>query len=396
MSDFLSQRVSQVKPSPTLAVSAKAAALKALGKDIISLGTGEPDFDTPEAIKAAAIKAIEAGKTKYTPVDGTPSLKAAILEKFAHENDLRFALDEILVSVGAKQCLYNLMQATLNAGDEVIIPAPYWVSYPDMAKLAQATPVIVPTTAANRFKITAQALSAAITPKTKLVILNSPSNPTGMAYSEQELGLLADCLLKHPNIIIVTDDIYEHILWGQPKFANILMVNPKLRAQTVVINGVSKAYAMTGWRIGYAAGPAVIIKAMKKIQSQSTSNPTSIAQWAAEAALKGGLLPVKAMVAEFKARHDYVQAELDKLAGISCLAGDGTFYLFPNVKKLIDKTDGISTDIELAEQLLEKAGIALVPGTAFGCPGHLRFSFATSIEQLDKALARLAKFIQEN
>ncbi|MCG8670913.1 MAG: pyridoxal phosphate-dependent aminotransferase [Pseudomonadales bacterium] len=390
----LSDRAQAIKPSPTLAVTNRAAELRAAGNDIIGLGAGEPDFDTPDHIKAAANQAIADGKTKYTAVDGTPDLKKAIIEKFARDNNLEYQPNQILVSCGGKQSFFNLSLALLNQGDEVIIPAPYWVSYPDMVTVAEGVPVVIETDASQRYKITAEQLEAAITDKTRLLVLNSPSNPSGMAYTKAELESLAAVLLKHPNILVATDDMYEHILWADEPFNNILTVCPELYDRTMVLNGVSKAYSMTGWRIGYAAGPAKLIGAMKKIQSQSTSNPCSIAQAAAQAALDGSQDCVTEMVKAFKERHDYVVAELNKIEGVSCLPGDGTFYAFPDLSEAIAKRDDVSDDVELAEKLLGEAGVAIVPGSAFGTPNHARLSFATSMEVLQDALGRLKKGIE--
>jgi len=390
MSFMLAQRLSQVKPSPTLAVAAKAAELKAAGKDIIGLGTGEPDFDTPEHIKQAAIEAINSGFTKYTPVDGIPDLKQAIQDKFSSDNGLDYQANQILVSVGGKQSIFNLCQALLNDGDEVVIPAPYWVSYPDIALIAGGVPVIIDTSIEADYKISAQQLDAAITPKTKLVFLNSPSNPSGKAYTLEELKALGDVLLKHPHVFIATDDMYEHILWNHP-FANILNATPELYERTIVLNGVSKAYAMTGWRIGYAGGPAPLIAAMKKIQSQSTSNPCSIAQKAAVAALSGTQQPVKTMLEAFKKRHDKVYSRLSSMQGVNVIPADGTFYIFPNVQSIIE-AKSLNSDVEFAERLLTEAGVALVPGSAFGSPGSIRISFATSEAILDDALNRIENF----
>ena len=393
MSSKLSARVQAVKPSPTLAITARAAALRAEGKDVIGLGAGEPDFDTPDHIKAAAIEAINSGKTKYTAVDGTASLKQAIINKFKRDNGFDYAAEQILVSVGGKQSFYNLAQAILDAGDEVIIPAPYWVSYPDMTLLADGVPVVVECGAETQFKITPEQLAASITPKTRLFVINSPSNPTGMAYSKDELAALGEVLRQHPHVLIATDDMYEHILWDAGSFVNILNACPDLTDRTMVLNGVSKAYSMTGWRIGYAAGPASIIKAMKKIQSQSTSNPTSISQYASEAALNGSQQCIADMMVHFKQRHDYVVDRLNKMPGVECLSTDGTFYVFPSVTGLIDAIDGVNDDLELAEYLIEKAGVALVPGSAFGAPGFARISIATSMENLSNALDRIEKAI---
>jgi len=389
MSIKLSNRVQAVKPSPTLAITARAAQMRAAGKDIVGLGAGEPDFDTPEHIKAAAVEALAKGFTKYTAVDGIPSLKKAIIEKFKKDNGLDYQPKQVLVSCGGKQSSFNLTQALLNPGDEVIIPAPFWVSYPDMVLLADGVPVIIETTQAQRFKITPEQLRAAITPKTRLIFINSPSNPSGIAYTLDELKALGDVLKEYPNIIIATDDMYEHILWKQGTFANILNAHPDLYDRTVVMNGVSKAYSMTGWRIGYAAGPADLIEAMTTVQSQSTSNPTSISQVAAEAALTGDQSFIDDMCVEFKKRHDYVVAEFNKIDGIDCIETDGTFYVFPNIEKLLARLDGIDDDLGFSEYLIEHAGVALVPGSAFGTPGHIRISIATSMANLEKALERI-------
>ena len=390
----LSNRIQRVKPSPTLAVTALANQLRAEGRDVIGLAAGEPDFDTPEYIKQAAIDAINKGYTKYTAVDGTAGLKQAIINKFKRENGFDFAADQVLVSVGGKQAFYNLCMTILNEGDEVIIPAPYWVSYPDIVKLADATPVIVEGNISQSFKITPAQLQQAITDKTKLVIINSPSNPSGKAYSKAELKALGDILVKHPNIVVMTDDIYEHIVWTDEGFVNILNACPELTGQTVVINGVSKAYSMTGWRIGYSGGPVEIIKGMKKIQSQSTSNPTSIAQYAAQAALEGDQSFLKEMCDIFKQRHDYVYQALDAMDGVECPPSDGTFYSFPSFHAVIERMDGIEDDVQLAQLLLEKAEVALVPGSAFGLSGHLRLSFATDMDSLKKALTRIKQTIE--
>ena len=389
MSIKLSNRVQAVKPSPTLAITARAAQMRAAGKDIVGLGAGEPDFDTPEHIKAAAVEALAKGFTKYTAVDGIPSLKKAVIDKFKKDNGLDYQPKQVLVSCGGKQSSFNLTQALLNAGDEVIIPAPFWVSYPDMVLLADGVPVIIETTQAQRFKITPEQLRAAITPKTRLIFINSPSNPSGIAYTLDELKALGDVLKDYPNIIIATDDMYEHILWKPGTFANILNAHPDLYDRTVVMNGVSKAYSMTGWRIGYAAGPADLIEAMTTVQSQSTSNPTSISQVAAEAALTGDQGFITDMCVEFKKRHDYVVAEFNKIDGIDCIETDGTFYVFPNIEKLLARLDGIDDDLAFSEYLIEKAGVALVPGSAFGTPGHIRISIATSMANLEKALERI-------
>ena len=386
----LSARVQSVKPSATLAITARAKELRAAGKDVIGLGAGEPDFDTPDHIKEAAIKAIRDGFTKYTAVDGTPELKRAVAAKFERENGLSFKPDQILVSCGGKQSFYNLAQAVLDPGDEVIIPAPYWVSYPDMVLLAGAVPVLVHAAAEQRFKITPSQLRDALTEQTRLVVINSPSNPTGMAYTRDELAALGDVLRAYPRALIATDDMYEHIRWDtETPFVNILNACPDLEPRTMVLNGVSKAYSMTGWRIGYAGGPESIVKAMTKIQSQSTSNPTSISQVAAQAALEGPQDCIGTMLAAFKERHNFVVDALNRIPGVECLPTDGTFYVFPGVEGLISRLDGVSNDLELAEHLIEHAGVALVPGSAFGLDGCVRISIATSRQNLEKALQRL-------
>ncbi len=389
----LSNRVNAVKPSPTLAITARAAEMRAAGKDIIGLGAGEPDFDTPENIKSAAIQAINEGFTKYTAVDGIPELKQAIINKFKQDNGFEYQLNQVLVSCGGKQSFFNLAQALINPGDEVVIPAPYWVSYPDMVLLADGVPVIVETTQQQQFKITAEQLRNAITDKTRLFVINSPSNPTGVAYSHEELKALGDVLKDYPDIIIATDDMYEHILWEKGSFVNILNACPELYDRTMVLNGISKAYSMTGWRIGYAAGPVELIAAMRKIQSQSTSNPTSISQKAAVEAITGDQSCIDTMLVEFKKRHDFVVEELNKIEGFECISSDGTFYVFPNVEKLLETLDGIDNDLDFAEYLIEKAGVALIPGSAFGCPGHIRISIATSMENLVNALEKIKQSI---
>ncbi|MDP3705724.1 MAG: pyridoxal phosphate-dependent aminotransferase [Legionellaceae bacterium] len=392
MEIVFAKRVLQVKPSPTLVVSEKASKLRAQGLDIIGLGAGEPDFDTPEHIKKAAIAAIESGFTKYTAVDGIPDLKQAIRDKLNRDNQLDYQLNQILVSVGGKQSCFNLCLAFLNEGDEVIIPAPYWVSYPDMVLLAGGHPVIIPTTPAARYKITPEQLSEAITPRTKFIFINSPSNPSGIAYTLSELKALGEVLIRHPHVLIATDDMYEHILWSQP-FANIVNACPELYDRTIVLNGVSKAYAMTGWRIGYAAGPAPLMNAMKTIQSQSTSNPCSIAQKAAVAALNGGDESVKNMVKSFQERHNYVVERLQRMPGVDVIPADGTFYIFPSVQTIIERR-GFANDIEFAERLLQDVGVALVPGSAFGTEGCIRISFAVSMETLKDAMDRLHRFVE--
>lgn len=388
-----SARIQRVKPSPTLAVTALAGQLRAKGRDVIGLAAGEPDFDTPDHIKEAAIRAIHDGHTKYTAVDGTAGLKRAIINKFENENGLHYSPEQILVSAGGKQVFYNLVQALLNPGDEVIIPAPYWVSYPDMVMLADGEPVIVIGSLEQAFKINALQLESAITSRTRMVVINSPSNPSGKAYTRDELSELAQVLLRYPDIVVVTDDIYEHIVWTNEGFNNILNVCPELQSRCVVLNGVSKAYSMTGWRIGYAGGPAELIKGMKKVQSQSTSNPCSIAQDAAQAALEGPQEFLKQMCDVFRQRHDYVFGRLNAIDGVECLPSDGTFYSFPSFQGVIDRMKHISNDVELAQMLLEKAEVALVPGSAFGAEGHLRLSYATSMENLEKSLNRIEQAV---
>ena len=394
MSEFVADLVKRVKPSATIAVSMKAAELKRAGKDVIGLGAGEPDFDTPEHIKEAAIEAIRTGQTKYTAVDGTPELKQAIMGKLLRENHVSYQPNELLVSCGAKHSIFNLLNAVVNPGDEVIIPTPYWVSYPDMTLLAGGHSVIVETTIEANFKLTAEQLQAAITPRTKLVMLNSPSNPTGKAYTEAELSALGEVIKANPHVLIATDDIYEHIYWGQEPLTNLVSLFPEMKDRVIIINGVSKAYAMTGWRIGYAAGPADIITAMRKIQSQSTSNPCSISQAAATAAYNGPQDCLGVMKAAFKERHDYLVEALDALPGINCSEGNGAFYAFPDVTEVISQIDGVDDDVELSTWLLEQAGVAVVPGTPFGAPGYVRLSFATSIDVLKDAVGRIEDALQ--
>ena len=391
----LSTRVQAIKPSPTLAVTALAASLKAQGKDIIGLGAGEPDFDTPQHIKDAAVIAINQGFTKYTAVDGTPSLKAAIIAKFKRDNGLDYTPKQILVSCGGKQSFFNLAQAFINPGDEVIIPAPYWVSYPDIVLLADGKPVIVEAGIEQGFKITPAQLEAAITTKTRMVVINSPSNPSGAVYTQSELAALGEVLSRHPDILIATDDMYEHILLGDIPFCNILNACPDLYERTMVLNGVSKAYSMTGWRIGYAAGPAYLITAMTNVQSQSTSNPTSISQVAAEAALNGEQACIDPMLKAFRERHVFVVDTLNKIPGVKCLPSGGAFYAFPDVREAIATlhkkgTISAANDIAISNYLLEKSGVAVVPGSAFGLEGYIRLSFATSMQNLEKALARIS------
>lgn len=390
----LSNRVNRVKPSLTLVITAKAAELKRAGKDIISLGAGEPDFDTPDHIKAAGIHAIENGQTRYTAVDGTPELKDAIIAKFKRDNHLNFAADQILVSSGGKQSFYNLCQGVLDDGDEVIIPAPYWVSYPDMALLAGGEPIIIEAGIEQGFKITAQQLEAAITPKTKLVVINSPSNPTGAVYTPEELKALGKVLTKHPDILIASDDMYEHILLTDTPFTNILEVCPELTDRTVVMNGVSKAYSMTGWRIGYAGGPKDIIAAMRKVQSQSTSNPCSISQAASVEALNGDQGCIQTMLVEFKKRHDFVVERINQIPGFKCIPAAGAFYAFMDVRDAM-KQKGVETDADFATAILEEVDVAAVPGSGFGAEGYLRISFATSMDNLVNALDRIDGFMQK-
>lgn len=392
----LSKRVQAIKPSPTLAVTARAAKLKAEGKDIIGLGAGEPDFDTPQHIKDAAIAAINKGFTKYTAVGGTPTLKAAVIAKLKRDNGLDYTAKQILVSCGGKQSFFNLALAVINPGDEVIIPAPYWVSYPDIVIIAEGTPVIVQAGIEQGFKMTAAQLAAAITPKTRMVVINSPSNPSGAVYSRDELNELGKVLRLHPHVLIATDDMYEHIALTDAKFVNILDACPDMYPRTMVLNGVSKAYAMTGWRIGYAAGPENIITAMENVQSQSTSNPTSISQVAAEAALNGDQGCIAPMLKAFRERHVYVVNELNKIAGVQCIMAGGAFYAFADVRAVIAKlhskgTIKAATDVALSEYLLEQSGVAVVPGSAFGSEGYIRLSFATSMDNLVQALERMAK-----
>jgi len=391
----LANRIQAVKPSPTLAVTNRAAELRAAGHDVVGLGAGEPDFDTPEHIKEAAIKAIHGGQTKYTAVDGTPALKHSIINKFKRENGLDYRPEQILVSCGGKQSFFNLVQALLDQDDEVIIPSPYWVSYPDMVFLAGGIPVYVQGTVEQQFKIRPEQLTAAITDKTRLVVINSPSNPSGMMYSVDELTALGEVLREYPQVLIATDDIYEHIRWRKEPFVNILSVCPDLYDRTLVLNGVSKSYSMTGWRIGYAGGPVEIIKAMKKIQSQSTSNPASISQAAAVAALDGPQDFIPLMIKAFKERHDYVVTRLNAMQGVECLGTDGTFYCFPRFEKAIRNLKGLKNDVDFAEHLLNTVGVALVPGSAFGMPGHVRISIATAPTNLTKALDRIEQALAQ-
>ena len=388
----VSRRVQRVKPSPTLAVTARAARLKAEGKDVIGLGAGEPDFDTPAHIAKAGVEAITKGFTRYTNVDGINELKDAVIAKFERDNGIQYERSQILVSSGAKQTIYNLCMAVLDPGDEVIIPAPYWVSYPDMVLLADGLPVMPFAGAAQGYKITPRQLAASITPKTRLLLLNSPCNPTGAAYTRAELRALGEVLLEHPRIVIGTDDMYEKIYWAPEPFCSLLTAVPELYNRTITINGVSKAYAMTGWRIGYCGGPKEVITAMGTIQGQSTSNASSISQKAATIALAGDQKCVEDMNEAFKARHDFFVAGLNELPGVSCLPGAGTFYAFADVSKAVAGL-GLRDDNEFAELLLVEGGVAGVPGSGFGAVGHMRFSFACSMQMLEKALERMARVL---
>ena len=391
-----SQALRRVKPSATIAVSAKARELIRQGRDVISLGAGEPDFDTPDTIKAAAIKAIQDGKTKYTDVDGIPELKAAICAKFERENGLSYKPSQVNVSPGGKPVIYNALVATLSPGDEVIVPAPYWVSYPDMVLLASGEPVFIATTAKNNFKLQPADLEAAITPRTKWLLLNSPSNPSGAAYTRKELQALADVLLRHPHVWVLTDDMYEHLIYDGFEFTTIAQVEPKLYDRTLTMNGVSKAYSMTGWRIGYAAGPEPLIKAMAKVMSQSTSNPCSIAQWAAVEALNGpqDFIPERAAI--FQTRRDLVVSMLNQASGLFCPTPEGAFYVYPSCEGLIGKTAPagrvIKNDEDFAAELLESEGVAVVHGEAFGLSPFFRISYATSTEVLEDACTRIQRF----
>ncbi|MGH1455587.1 MAG: aspartate transaminase [Alphaproteobacteria bacterium] len=392
---IVSNRLSRIKPSPTIAVTNKARELKAAGRDVIGLGAGEPDFDTPDFIKDAAKAAIDAGDTKYTAVDGTPVLKDAIIAKFKRDNELEYTREQVSVGTGGKQILYNALMASVNPGDEVIIPAPYWVSYPDMVLLAEGTPISIPCEKENDFKLTPEQLEAAITPKTKWFIFNSPSNPTGGAYSREELKALTDVLVKHPHVYIMTDDMYEHLVYDGFKYYTPAQVEPKLYDRTLTCNGVSKSYAMTGWRIGYAAGPKDLIKAMSKIQSQSTSNPCSISQAAATAALNGDQSFLQERNGVFKERRDMVVDMLSAAEGIECLKPEGAFYVYPSCAGLIGKKtpDGkvIETDEDFVTYLLESEGVACVQGAAFGLSPYFRISYATSTENLTEACKRIQR-----
>ena len=391
---IVSNSLKRIKPSPTMAVTSKAREMRAAGKDIIGLGAGEPDFDTPDNIKEAAIEAIRKGDTKYTAVDGTPALKKAIKNKFSRENGLSYELDQITVGTGGKQVLYNTFMATVNKGDEVIIPAPYWVSYPDIILLAGGKPKIVKCEEKDNFKLTPKKLEKAISKKTKWIILNSPSNPTGSAYTKKEIEELSKVLIKNKKIYILSDDIYEHITYDNFKFFTIAQIKD-LKDRTLTMNGVSKSYSMTGWRIGYAAGPKEIIKAIAKIQSQSTSNPTSISQAAAVEALNGTQDFIEDRANSFKERRDFVVNSLNNINGISCLKPEGAFYVFPNCKKLLGKKTKLKTDKDFVEKLLEKSEVAVVQGSAFGLDGYFRISYATSMDNLKKALDRIKSFCEK-
>ena len=388
---IISNNLKRIKPSPTIAVTTKAREMRASGKDVIGLGAGEPDFDTPDNVKEAAIEAIKKGDTKYTAVDGTPDLKKAIVEKFKRENNLNYTTDQITVGTGGKQVIYNTFMATLNKGDEVIIPAPYWVSYPDMVLLAGGTPKIIKCEEKDGFKLSAKKLEKAISKKTKWLILNSPSNPTGAGYTKKEIEDLSKVLLKHKKIFILSDDIYEHIRYEGFNFFTIAQIS-KLKERTLTMNGVSKSYAMTGWRIGYAAGPKEIINAIRKIQSQSTSNPSSISQAAAVEALNGQQNFIKERAVAFKERRDFVVNSLNNIKGINCLTPNGAFYVFPSCKGLLNKKTKLKTDTEFVQKLLEKSMVAVVQGSAFGLDGYFRISYATSMENLKKAIARIKDF----
>ena len=390
---IVSNSLKRIKPSPTIAVTSKAREMKAAGKNVIGLGAGEPDFDTPDNIKEAAIQAIKNGETKYTAVDGTPKLKQAIKEKFLRENNLNYDLDQISVGTGGKQVLYNAFMATLNPGDEVIIPAPYWVSYPDMVLLAGGKPRIIKCSEKNEFKITSRELKKAINKKTKWIIINSPSNPTGSCYTKNELTELSKILLKNKKIYILSDDIYEHITYDNFKFFTIAQINA-LKDRTLTMNGVSKSYSMTGWRIGYGAGPKEIIKAMAKIQSQSTTNPSSISQAAAVEALNGTQDFIKIRSNSFKERRDFMVESINNIKGLSCLNPSGAFYIFPNCKNLLGKKTKLKTDKDFVEKLLEKAEVAVVQGSAFGLDGYFRISYATSMDNLKKAMERIKSFCE--
>jgi aspartate aminotransferase len=390
----ISQRVAQLKPSATIAVAQKARELRAQGRDIISLGFGEPDFDTPQHIKDAAVAAIAAGDTKYPPVDGTAALKQAVIEKFRRDNGLEYGAGEVTVGNGAKQVLFNLMVSLLNDNDEVLIPAPYWVSYPDMVKMAGGAPVIITTGLDSDYKLTPRQLRTALNARSRLLLLNAPSNPTGKVYSKDEYEALGQVIREHSRLVVACDDIYEHIYWAEEPFCTLLNACPDLKDRTVVVNGVSKAYAMTGWRIGYAGGPEDLMQAIRRVQSQSTSGACSISQAAATAALSGPQDCVEEMRAAFKERYEYLVPALNEIDGVDCPGCDGAFYAFPSFQGVIDRMEDIKDDVELAGWFLEEAGVAMVPGTAFGAPGHIRLSFATSMEQLRECMRRIREALE--
>lgn len=389
----LATRVQQIKPSATFAISNRARELKAEGKSIISMSIGEPDFDTPDHIKDAAIQAIRDGHTKYTAVDGIKPLKEAIVAKFAKDNSLEYGLDQILVSAGAKQSLFNALTALVNPGDEVIILAPYWVSYPDMVKLCEGVPVIVSAGIENDFKVKPKQIKSAITDRTKAIIINSPSNPTGVSYSEQELREIGQALLSFPHVTVLSDDIYEKNLWDNLPFKNIVNACPELYERAITINGVSKSYSMTGWRIGYAGGPSKLINVMKKAQAQSTSCPSSVSQYAALAALTGDQSCVSEMTNAYHERHNYLYAELQKMPGIKAIPSHGTFYTLPSIEGLLDKDPSITNDVEFSEYLLNEAGLAVIPGSASGAPGYIRICYTTSMDELKEAVKRMNQAI---
>ncbi len=391
----VADRLQRIKPSATLAVAARAAKMRAAGHDVISLGAGEPDFDTPEHICAAATQAMAAGQTRYTAVDGTAELKQAVMAKFKRDNGLHYAPENIIISTGAKQCLFNLLQALINPGDEVLLPAPYWVSYPDMVQLAEGTPVAIQAGQSQHFRITPEQLQQAITPRTRLLMLNAPNNPTGMGYSRADYRALGEVLERHPQVAISSDEIYEPICWAKDGFISFASACPQLQDRSFIVNGVSKAYAMTGWRIGYLAGDAGIVKAMTKLQSQSTSNACSIAQAAAVAALNGDQQCVLDMCAAFRQRHDWLIPALNELPHISCLPADGAFYALPDCSAAIARIDGVADDVQFSEWLLEQAQLAVVPGSAFMAPGHVRLSYATSMDNLKQAVSRLQRVLEQ-
>jgi len=389
-------RLQSIQPSATLAITALAAELKRAGRDVIGLGAGEPDFDTPEPIKQSAIAAINAGYTKYTPVDGLPELKDAVARKFERDNGLSYDAGQILISAGGKQSFYNLCQALLNPGDEVIIPAPYWVSYPDMVRLAGGVPVFPEATLDQGFVLDAEQLAATLSPRTRMIVINSPGNPTGAVYKPSDLAALGEVLRRWPQVVIASDDMYEHVYWSDESFHNLFNVCPDLTARGVVLNGVSKAYAMTGWRIGYAAGPSELIQAMKTVQSQSTSCPAAVSQRAAYAALTGDQGEVQRMCAVFRNRHGVAYETLQALSGVVCRPSDGTFYIFPSFRGFLNEIERWKDDVAFARALLDEVGVAVVPGSAFGAPGHIRLSFALDTDSLQEALARIRRFVEDH